>query len=130
MDYGLEKENRAALTHVRHFIARARAFWLSTQHVAMCQFVERSNGEVTPMGSHRGVTFERLARNSTSGSTSLPRKSLSLEYRRLAQEARSNAEHAAHPDLRKVYLRTAELWDQKAAQEESKATRVRVDGLS
>jgi len=48
------------------------------------------------------------------------RKNFAEEYRRLAEEARSKAANATHLDARKIYLRTAELWDQKAAKEESK----------
>ena len=48
-------------------------------------------------------------------------KNLAAEYHGLAEEARSKAANATHLDVRKVYLRTAELWDQKATKEESKS---------
>ena len=53
--------------------------------------------------------------------TNVRPENLAAEYHRLADEARSKAANATHLDVRKVYLRTAELWDQKAAKEESKA---------
>jgi hypothetical protein len=45
---------------------------------------------------------------------------LAAEYRRLAQEARISAACASHAEVRRVYLRTAELWEQRAAAEDSK----------
>ena len=52
--------------------------------------------------------------------TNIRPKNLTAEYCRLAQEARLKAASATDLDVLKVYLRTAELWDQRAAKEESK----------
>jgi len=56
-------------------------------------------------------------------------KNLAAEYHRLAEDARLRAASATHLDVRKVYLRTAELWEQKAAMEASKgASRASYNG--
>jgi hypothetical protein len=47
------------------------------------------------------------------------REDLVTQYRRLAKAARLEAEVATEPNARMVYLRTAQLWEQKAEKEES-----------
>jgi hypothetical protein len=52
--------------------------------------------------------------------TNIRPKNLAADYRRVAEEASLKAASATDLDVLKVYLRTAELWNQRAAREESK----------